>query len=96
MDLRISRVRAWTSGILSSIAWVAAKGILAEQLGGLPGRLSDIFEPIEIFGARYPAVIGKLVAHKQDDEDRAGQPHRQPGDIDEAVELVPGQIAQAR
>src|SRR4051812_3691548 len=40
-DLRISRVRAWTSGILSSMAWVAEKGILAEYQDGLPGKLEE-------------------------------------------------------
>ena len=53
-----------------------------------------IFDPVEILGARNPAVIGKLVAHEQDDEDRAGKPHRQARDIDEAVELVADEVAK--
>src|SRR3954470_2354234 len=40
-DLRINRVRACTSGILSSMAWVAEKGILAEYQDGLPGKLEE-------------------------------------------------------
>ena len=51
-------------------------------------------EAPEVLGAGNPFVVGKLVAHKQHDEDGTSQPHRQPRDVDETVELVPGEVAQ--
>ncbi len=58
------------------------------------GRDHGQFELIEIVRARQPAVVGQLVAHEQDDEDRAGQGHGQAGDGDDAVEPVAHQVAQ--
>ena len=41
-ELRTSRVLAWTSGMLSSIAWVATKETLAVRCDGLPGELNAV------------------------------------------------------
>ena len=52
------------------------------------------FHAIEIFAAGNPAVPGQLVAQEQQDENGAGQSDRQPGDIDQAMQLVPRDAAK--
>src|SRR5665213_692366 len=64
------------------------------ELRGLAGNVPGHFGPVEILRARNPPVVRKLVAHEQDDEDRASEPHRQARDIDEAIELVASGVEQ--
>ena len=62
------------------------------------GRLAGItpgpFDAIKISRTWYPAVVGKFVAHEQGDEDRASKAHRETRDVDEAVELVTGEVPE--
>ncbi len=65
-----------------------------QRQGSATGDLDGFFQPIQVVTVRNPFVIGQLIAHEQKDEEHAGQPKRQAGDVDEAEQLVPGDGAQ--
>ncbi len=67
---------------------------LRSPVRALIGIVDRTLDAIEVLAARNPFVIGNFIANEQNDEDGASQPHRQTGDIDEAVKLVPDDIAQ--
>jgi len=68
-------------------------GVDGETIGGSPGTAAR-FQRDRRSACPAAIVIGNLIPDEQDDEDRADQAHGQAGNVDEAVELVPNQIAQ--
>ena len=67
---------------------------LGQRHGGTARRIKSDFNAIKLVAAGKPFVIGQFVPNKKHDQDYTGQTYRQPCDIDEAVELVPDDVAQ--
>src|SRR6185503_8376379 len=59
-----------------------------------PRQQIGLVQPVQIFAIGNPFVEGRLVANEQRDQDDAGQAQRQPGNVDEAVQLVADDVAQ--
>lgn len=89
-DLKPAAPEADGAGDLGKILLQSrAKGSLRDGPGGLViGELDLLQDAVEAVGVDAEAVESSLVADPEEDQERAGHAGREPGDIEDRVDLV--------